>query len=76
MKPMSRDDHIYRASEFVSNSGRAKCDAYDVVIRNGTMVDGSGSIAVSALDVAIVGGKIVGIGRMTGSARNKVIEAT
>jgi len=47
--------------------------AYDIVIKNGTLVDGTGTPARRA-DVAIAGGTIVAIGRVTeGAAR--VIDA-
>jgi N-acyl-D-aspartate/D-glutamate deacylase len=39
--------------------------AYDLVIRNGTVVDGSGAAPIAA-DVAIAGGAIAAIGRVTG----------
>ena len=44
---------------------------YDVVIRNGTVVDGSGSKPVTA-DVAIVGDSIVAIGSVSGRGRTEL----
>jgi N-acyl-D-amino-acid deacylase len=47
--------------------------AYDLVVKNGTLVDGTGAPARRA-DVAITGGKIAGIGRVTAGAAT-VIDA-
>ncbi|HJU14904.1 MAG TPA: amidohydrolase family protein [Stellaceae bacterium] len=47
--------------------------AYDLLIRNGRVVDGSGAPAFQA-DVAVADGKIVGIGRLSGTAE-QVIDA-
>lgn len=47
---------------------------YDLIIRNGTVIDGSGSERVSA-DVAVLDGKIAKVGTITGSAK-KEIDAT
>src|SRR5712672_2915470 len=49
----------------------ARADAYDTVIRHGRIVDGSGNPARFA-DVAIKGGRIVLIGRITGNAKNEI----
>jgi N-acyl-D-aspartate/D-glutamate deacylase len=45
--------------------------AYDLLIRNGLVVDGTGAPGRHA-DVAIAGGKIVEIGRIGGSARQSI----
>ena len=44
--------------------------AHDVVIKNGTVVDGTGSPAFGA-DVAIDGDKITAIGKDVGSGKKK-----
>jgi N-acyl-D-aspartate/D-glutamate deacylase len=46
---------------------------YDLIIRNGTVIDGSGMGRFRA-DVAVAGGKIAAIGKLRGSAR-EVIDA-
>jgi N-acyl-D-amino-acid deacylase len=46
---------------------------YDLLIKNGRVIDGSGRPAFNG-DVAVAGGKIVELGRLSGSAR-QVIEA-
>ncbi|MFN0303918.1 MAG: N-acyl-D-amino-acid deacylase family protein [Burkholderiales bacterium] len=48
--------------------------AYDLLIKNGSIVDGTGAPARHA-DVAVSGGKIVAIGKITDSATN-VIDAS
>lgn len=48
--------------------------AYDILIRNGTVVDGTGGARYRA-DVAIAGGKIVEIGKVSESAKT-VIDAS
>ena len=46
---------------------------YDILIRGGTLLDGTGEPGVAG-DLAIEGGRIAGIGRVAGSAR-RVIDA-
>jgi N-acyl-D-amino-acid deacylase len=48
--------------------------SYDLLIKNGTVVDGTGAPAVAA-DVAISGGTIAEVGKVAGGAR-RVIDAT
>jgi N-acyl-D-amino-acid deacylase len=48
--------------------------AYDLLINNGRVVDGSGEPAFQA-DVAVHQGKIVGVGRYKGAAAKRVIDA-
>jgi N-acyl-D-aspartate/D-glutamate deacylase len=45
--------------------------SYDVLIKNGTVVDGAGTAPVRA-DVAIAGGKIVAIGKVTEGAKRTI----
>ena len=48
--------------------------SYDVLIKNGTVVDGTGAPRYRA-DVAVAGGKIAAIGKITDGAK-KVIDAS
>src|SRR5205809_5575942 len=48
--------------------------AYDLLIRNGRVVDGSGEPAFAA-DVAVQDGKIVGVGKYAGAAAKRTIDA-
>lgn len=49
--------------------------AYDLLIENGTIVDGSGSAAYRG-DIAIVGDEIVKLGDLKGTGATRVIDAT
>ena len=46
-------------------------DAFDLVIRNGTVVDGTGATAREA-DVAVKGGKIAAIGKIAGKGAEEI----
>src|ERR1700720_2325999 len=48
--------------------------AYDLLIKNGCIVDGSGEPAFHA-DVAVHQGKIVGVGKSNGAAAKRTIDA-
>ncbi len=48
--------------------------AYDLLIKNGRVVDGSGEPAFAA-DVAVQDGKIVGVGKYAGAAAKRTIDA-
>src|ERR687884_2115304 len=48
--------------------------AYDLLIKNGRVVDGSGEPAFQA-DVAVKDGKIVGVGKYAGAAAERMIDA-
>ena len=54
-------------------TGAGKPPAYDVIIRGGTIYDGTGGAPYRG-DVAIRGDRIVGVGRVVGNAR-RVVEA-
>jgi N-acyl-D-amino-acid deacylase len=61
---------------FASGPGRAEdTPSYDVLIRNGTVYDGSGKAGVRA-DVGIRGDKIAAVGELTKSKAKTVIDAT
>ncbi len=45
--------------------------AYDLIIKNGRVVDGSGGPSFQA-DVAVQNGKIVGVGKFTESATRAI----
>jgi len=49
-------------------------DTYDLLIRGGRLVDGSGSPAVEG-DVAVKDGRIARIGRLEGAQATRVIDA-
>src|SRR3989441_7115270 len=51
-----------------------KIMAYDLLIKNGRVVDGSGEPAFQA-DVAVHQGKIVGVGKSNGAAAKRTIDA-
>lgn len=48
--------------------------SYDLLIRNGTLIDGTGAPARQA-DVAVAGGRIAGIGRFAGAAARETLDA-
>ena len=48
--------------------------AYDLLIKDGTVVDGSG-LARYRADVAVKDGRIAAIGRMNGVAADEIIDA-
>jgi len=50
------------------------CKRYDVLIRNGTVFDGTGASGVEA-DVALIGGRIAAVGRRLGEDATVVIDA-
>src|SRR5580700_5954743 len=52
----------------------AAADPYDVVIRNGRIIDGTGSPWYSG-DIAIRGGRIAAIGHLEGAAGKRTIDA-
>jgi N-acyl-D-amino-acid deacylase len=55
-------------------AGRAATDPYDVVIRNGHIIDGTGSPWYSG-DIAIRGGRIVALGKLDGASAKRTIDA-
>jgi dihydroorotase/N-acyl-D-amino-acid deacylase len=58
----------------LSRSSGAAPPAYDIIIRNGRIVDGSGRAAFSA-DLAINGDRIARIGNLSGASGKRVIDA-
>src|SRR6266481_260829 len=54
--------------------GGERIMAYDLLIKNGCVVDGSGEPAFNA-DVAVQDGKIVGVGKSNGAAAKRTIDA-
>jgi N-acyl-D-amino-acid deacylase len=52
-------------------TGSYAMSAFELVIRNGTVVDGSGGEPFIA-DVAVAGGRIVGIGAVAGKGREEI----
>ena len=55
-------------------AARAATDPYDVVIRNGHIIDGTGSPWYSG-DIAIRGGRIVALGKLDGASAKRTIDA-
>jgi len=51
--------------------GSALCETYDVVIRHGRVVDGSGNPAFFG-DVAVKDGRVASIGRVSGEAKSEI----
>ena len=60
---------------FVSSATTASAPQYDLLIRNGTIIDGSGKPRYRA-DVAIKGDRIVRIGRLRNASATREIDAT
>src|SRR2546421_12749747 len=56
-------------------AARAQSAAYDVLIRGGHVVDGSGNPWFAA-DVAVKGGRIVAVGRLPRASASRVIDAS
>jgi N-acyl-D-amino-acid deacylase len=52
----------------------ASAPRYDLVVRNGLVIDGSGSRGVRA-DIAVTDGRIVGVGRFTAAMATTAIDA-
>lgn len=53
---------------------QAQPDAFDVLIRNGRVMDGSGNPWMHA-DVGIRGGRVAAVGRLTGATARRTIDA-
>jgi len=60
---------------FVQTPATATTPQYDLLIRNGTIVDGSGAPRYRA-DIAIKGDRIVRIGKLRNASATRVIDAT
>src|ERR1700721_2744581 len=65
---------LYVSTNLVFSEGRDEAP-YDVIIRDGRIIDGTGSPWVSG-DVAIRGDRIVAIGRLGKAAAKRVIDAS
>jgi N-acyl-D-amino-acid deacylase len=59
----------------VQNPGTASAPQYDLLIRNGTIIDGSGKPRFRA-DVAIKGDRIVRLGKLRNASATREIDAT
>ncbi len=53
---------------------RSQTPTYDVLIRNGRVLDGTGTPA-AAVDLAVVGGRIVSVGRIGQATARRTIDA-
>jgi N-acyl-D-amino-acid deacylase len=60
---------------FVTNSNRASAPQYDLLIRNGLIIDGSGRPGYIA-DIAINGDRIVRIGKLKNAGSARELDAT
>ena len=65
---------IMLISSFTSPSTRAQSSQFDLLIKNGTLIDGSGRPRFRA-DVAVKGDRIVEIGRLPKATSTRVIDA-
>ena len=71
--PVRQPIYLLLVAGLVASCGQSQTPDYDLVIRNGTIFDGSGSPGVKA-DVAIRGDRIVTIGEVSGNA-SKTVDA-
>src|SRR5437588_10641737 len=62
------------ASTLMAGAQESQNNSYDVIIKNGKIIDGSGNPWVSG-DVAIRGDRIVKIGKLDGSNSKRIIDA-
>lgn len=62
---------IFLVASLASLLAVARGDTYDIVLRHGRVVDGSGNPAFFA-DVAVKAGRIVAIGRVTGETKTEI----
>ena len=63
------------ALTFLTPSARSQGQPFDILIRRGTLVDGSGA-RPSRNDVAIRNGRVVSIGQLSNATAREVIDAT
>lgn len=62
------------AAALLGIEAQSRTPVYDILIRNGTVIDGSGSPPFRA-DVAILGNRIAQVGRIPGATASLVVEA-
>src|ERR1700688_5095890 len=58
----------------IAAAGLAHAQPYDVVVRNGRIIDGTGSPWYSG-DIAIRGGRIAALGKLDGASAKRTIDA-
>ena len=63
------------AAALLSASAAAQPPAYDLLIRNGRVLDGTGNPWFPA-DIAVRGGRIVAVGSLPGAEATRIIDAT
>ena len=63
------------AAALLSASAAAQPPAYDLLIRNGRVLDGTGNPWFPA-DIAVRGGRIVAVGALPGAEATRIIDAT
>jgi N-acyl-D-amino-acid deacylase len=68
---MKRAASLLFALSSILLSSRAFADSFDLIIRHGRVVDGTGNPAFFA-DVAITNGHVAAIGRITGDAKSEI----
>lgn len=66
------DDEIMPAA---SSAEPAAASSHDLILRNGTIIDGTGSPAFRG-DIAVAGNRIVRIGNLTGITAQQVLDVT
>jgi N-acyl-D-aspartate/D-glutamate deacylase len=74
----SYNSHFLRTAAIVAVAALGACapqQSYDLIIENGSVIDGSGSPGREA-DVAIAGGKIAAVGDLADAAAERRIDAT
>ena len=65
---------VFVATTFLVSTTEAQTNAYDIIIRNGHIIDGSGSPWYAG-DIGIRDGKVADIGNLAGAAAKRSIDA-